>query len=341
MNYKRAATVLVSTIALSCCLGTTSHAQLRLDSYGYLLRDVHPASYAQAQYVRNRLFLTEVKKAERNERLSRSDILEERWLIKRAGRHLAALGRLSAGYSTDESDWTKLWTLIAVYGTTDTVYDALRTEVSPLPSDEFVPASTALSVIGRRGRLSPPPAVLIHYDKAAAWEVGRSWLNLVGSLDRPVDVTSKNVTRFQESVRRFSERNQPRIKYVRDGEARVAARAYLRSLDRLAAVLHRPRRCEQLRAYLEPNGFSFPGGDRLALCHHLLKYGAIPARGGQAQLATAGVTRPLFALVEKEIGIRRSRIDRINHIGSYGCEPITYDRVNSLASAGWPDRQTP
>src|SRR5262245_20588462 len=61
----------------------TTHGKIQLDSYNALLRDVHPASQAQANYLQNRLFLTGLRKAEQVERQERRETYAETQLIKK------------------------------------------------------------------------------------------------------------------------------------------------------------------------------------------------------------------------------------------------------------------
>src|SRR5262245_35312112 len=74
-----------------------SHGKVRIDSYNSLLRDVHPASQAQGNYLQNRLFLSGLKKVERLEFQERLDVYGERQWIKELQNYDAVAKRFSTG----------------------------------------------------------------------------------------------------------------------------------------------------------------------------------------------------------------------------------------------------
>src|SRR5262245_59104775 len=113
------AILLAATCLLACSTGDAgaqtrslpSHGKIKIDSYNFLMRDVHPASQAQANYLQNRLFTTGLKKSERLERQERLDTYSERKTIEIMTEHQTVMRRLAGGNAISARSLPTLWIL--------------------------------------------------------------------------------------------------------------------------------------------------------------------------------------------------------------------------------------
>jgi hypothetical protein len=309
-------------LAISICLppGAAAQAQwgvwpshgkkVKLDSYNYLLRDVHPASQAQANYLQNRLFLVGLKKAERLERQERLDVYAERQFIKTLRNYGHMTKRLSAGRSTAASNLDSFWALVSVFGDRAEVYDALASEVPPISHEAFVPTSFYIQIMQPNGSLQDPPHLLESCEDLDASKLQSAWTTLARSLRSSGQLSAREVTDFRNCVAAYREHGTAAIQSSSLSSDRVPASDYLWSLRALADALRRPQQTAQIQHYLEQSN-SYSGGTMLDLLQHMLRHNLTPAQGSTAQIALAEVARPINRVLEQEIALHYERIDSL------------------------------
>jgi hypothetical protein len=287
-----------------------SHGKIKLDSYNYLLRDVHPASQAQANYLQNRLFLTGLKKAERLERQERLDVYGERLFIDKLEGYQNAANLLSAGRPTSARGLATFWVLVSVFGDQTEVYDALSLEVPPMSHDDFMPTSLFIRILRPDGELAPLPTLLEAINGPSASPIQLAWSTVLKELRATERLSAQNVAAFSKAVAEYRLRCVRAIPAdARDG--RFEAETYLKSLGVLAAALYRPHQFDQIRRYVEGGGYAYHGNSMLGLVTHMLQHRVTPAQGSAAQMALAEVARPISRVLEQEIALRYERIDSL------------------------------
>lgn len=288
-----------------------SHGKNKLDSYNYMLRDVHPASQAQANYLQIRLFLTGLKKSERLERHERLDVYDERRLIKKLQGYDRDINQLAAGCPTTARSLATFWVLLSVYGDYAEVYDALSSEAPPMPHTEFVPTSRFILALEPSGELEPLPIVLEGAAGIDASEFQAAWSAVVKDLRATGRLSAPVVTEFHMAVANYRKSAVAAIKTVPALSGRLQAERYLETLGCLADALYRPQQSAQLDQYLQQGGYAFSGSSLLGLIEHMLKNRVTPAHGSAAQLALAEVARPIGRVLEQEIALHVERIDSL------------------------------
>jgi hypothetical protein len=288
-----------------------SHGKIKLDSYNYLLRDVHPASQAQANYLQNRLFLSGLKKAERLERKDRLDAYGERRLIKTLQDYSSIANRLSAGRPTSARNLTAFWVLLSVFGDRADVYDALSSDVPPMRHEDFAPTSRFIGIVEPSGELARPPLLLEGSAAVDASKFQFAWTALAKSLRATGRLSARDVADFHHSVAVYRKQSLDAIAKSSPASGRSHARRYLVSLGSLADALYRPRQAAQIQQYIEQGGYSYYGGNMLGLVQHMLRHRVTPAHGSTAQIALAEVARPITRVLEQEIALHYERIDSL------------------------------
>lgn len=299
------------TVATAQSRSLPSHGKTKLDSYNYLLRDVHPASQAEANYLQNRLFLSDLKKSERLERNERLDVYELRQFIERLQNYHRLANRLSAGRPTTARDLNKFWMLVSLYGDYAEVYQALVADVPPMPHDQFVPTRRFISILQPGGKIERPPLLLEAAAGVDADELQLAWKTLVQNEREMGQVAAADVVRFSQCVDEYRRRADAVVAKVGPIRGRLAAKKYLRSLGALADAFYRPQQLAQIQQYLRQGGIAFCGGSLLELCQHMLRNRAMPAQGSSAQLALAEAARPICRLLDAEIAVRVERVDSL------------------------------
>jgi hypothetical protein len=288
-----------------------SHGKIKLDSYNYLLRDVHPASQAQANYLQNRLFLSGLKKAERMERKDRLDSYGERQHIQTLRNYSSIANRLAAGRTTSARNLTAFWVLVSVFGDRAEVYDALSSDVPPIRHEEFAPTSHFLRIVEASGQLARPPLSLEGIENLDASAFQSAWTTLADSLHTRGRLTARLAADFHNSVAAYRKCGLVAITINSPASGRVQAEKYLASLGSLADALYRPQQLAQIRQYVEEGGYSYYGGSMLGLIQHMLRHRVTPVHGSTAQIALAEVARPINRVLEQEIAWRYERIDSL------------------------------
>ena len=286
-----------------------SHGKIRLDSYNYLLRDVHPASQAQSNYLQNRLFLTGLKKPERLERQERVDVYGERRFVKQLQNYNAVANRLSAGRPTSAMSLMSFWTLVSVYGDRTEVYDALSSDVPPISHDQFMPTTVFIQIVRPNGELEPPPLLLEAAEGVDASMYQSAWAALTKNVNGIGRLSAQDVADFHNSVAVYRKRGTLAIANNASASGRLRAQEYLVALGSLADALYRPQQSARIEQYVRQGGYSYHGGSMLELIQHMLRNRVTPAQGSTAQVALAEVARPISRVLEQEIALHYERID--------------------------------
>jgi len=287
-----------------------SHGKSRLDSSNELLRDVHPASQAQANYLQNRLVLTGLKKAEQVERQERRQIYAETQLVKKLQNYELVTKRLSAG-GTSPIDLSSFWALVSTFGDRAEVYDALSMEVLPIPHDQFMPTCRFMKIVRPDGELERPPLSLEGADGLNASQHQSAWTLLSGDLRANGQPSARRAGDFRSSVAAYRKNAEQAITDGMRLSGRLQAQAYLRSPGALADALDRPQQRGQIQRYLEHGGYSYYGGTVLGLMQHMMQNQVMPVQTSTAQLALTELTRPVSRVVEQEIALHYERIDSL------------------------------
>jgi hypothetical protein len=287
-----------------------SHGKIKLDSYNYLLRDVHPASQAQANYLQNRLFLVGLKKAERLERRERLDAYGERQLIKELEYYRNITRVLGAGRPISAKSLKTFWILVSVFGDHPEVYDALTLEVPAMSHDDFTATSHYVRVLAPNGELAALPTLLNGSAKLDPAHLRLAWRIVVKDLKSSGGVTAPNAASFRHAVANFHRQCLPEIEAA-PSHGRFEPQTYLRSIVALADALYRPAQLAQIRQYVERSGSACQADNMLGLITHMLQNRLVPAQGSTAQLALAEVARPLDRVLAQEIALRYERIDSL------------------------------
>lgn len=288
-----------------------SHGKTKLDSYSKLLRDVHPASQAQANYLQNLLFLCGLKKAERLERQERIDVYAERQLIKALQNDVRVVKRLSAGSPMSVRSMTTFWALLSVFGDRAEVYDALSSEAPPLSHDQFVPTSQFIRVVRPDGELERPPFLLEGAEGLDASKLRNAWTIVARKLRANGRISAAEVEEFHNSVADYRKQCAPAMSNNSPSSGRLQARKFLTSLGTVADALYRPKQFAEIQQYIEHGGHSYNGGSMLGLIQHMLRNRVTPAAGSTAQVALAEVARPVSRVLEQEIALHYERIDSL------------------------------
>jgi hypothetical protein len=288
-----------------------SHGKIKLDSYNYLLRDVHPASQAQANYLQNRLFLTGLKKVERLERRERLDAYGERQYIEKLEDYQDIAERLSAGRPTSARNLAMFWVLVSVFGDRAEVYEALSSDVPVLAHEEFIPTSHFIRVLQPAGSLEPPPLVLQNTEGIDASECQAAWRSFLARLHSTGRPSASEATNFRRCVAKYCQRAVAATQHNASASGQLEAAKYLKSLGALADALYRPQQWAQIRRYVERRGYGYDGRSTLGLITHMLEHRVTPAQGSTAQLALAEVARPISRVLEQEIALHYERIDSL------------------------------
>jgi hypothetical protein len=288
-----------------------SHGKIKLDSYNKLLRDVHPASQAQANYLQNRLLAVGVKKAERLERKERLDSYRERQLIRELESYSDIAKTLSAGRPVTASNLPKFWTLVSLYGDRADVYEALSSDVPPMAHEDFTATTHFIAGLDPSGELQAPPLLLEGIEGLDPSGVQSAWSSLVKDLHASGRISAVQLAGFRKSVGDY--RNQATLAMTLDMPlaGRVQATKYLRSLRSLSDALYRPQHQAQIQQFVAQQGFNYYGDNILGLFQHMLKNRVTPTLGSPAQLALAEVARPISRVLEQEIAVRYERIDSL------------------------------
>jgi hypothetical protein len=287
------------------------HGKNKLDSYNYMLRDVHPASQAQANYLQNRLYLTGLKKQERLERQERLDVYGERQFIKMLKNYDSIVRRLSAGNPTSSNGLATFWVLVSVFGDHAEVYDALSMYVPPLARSEFVVTSPFIRMLQPTGELERPPLLLDGSAGVDFSHVQSDWKNLVTNLRANGRLSSPDVAEFHKNVADFRDKANEAVAASAPASGRWQAQRYLESLGCLADALYRPTQAARIEQYIQHGGYEFSGSTALELVQHMLKNRLMPTQGSRAQLALGEVARPISRVLEQEISVRSERSDSL------------------------------
>jgi hypothetical protein len=290
---------------------TASHGKIKIDSYNALLRDVHPASQAQANYLQNRLYLAGLKKAERLERHERLDAYRQRRLTDLLEGYISVTRRLSAGRATSARNLTAFWMLVSVYGDHAEVYDALSSAVPPMPHDEFIPTFHFARILEPSGELQSVPLLLEGGPGVEASKVHVAWHPVAEHLRSTGRPSAKEVEIFRRAVAVFGQQSAKVVRLSDSPTARLQVKKYLASLGSLANALHRPQQRAQIQHYVEQGGYAFGGGSMLDLFQHMLQNRVTPGNGSTAQLAIAEVARPISRVLEQEISLHAERYDSL------------------------------
>jgi hypothetical protein len=288
-----------------------SHGKIKLDSYNMLLRDVHPASQAQANYLQNRLFATGLKKAERLERKERLDSYGERQMIKTLQNYSSVATRLASGRPTSGSSLATFWVLVSVFGDRSEVYDALSSTAPPMTHEDFTPTFQFVHILAPSGELEPPPLLLESAAGLDASGIQSAWAAVVEKLHAMGRLSTLEAAHFRDGVADYCQKAKEAIRVRSPASGRLQAKNYLASLRSLADALYRPQQCAQIRHYLDQGGYSFHGDNLLGLMEHMLRNRVTPAHGSTAQLALAEVARPINRVLEQEMAIHFERVDSL------------------------------
>src|SRR5262245_61406552 len=287
-----------------------SHGKSRLDSYNELLRDVHPASQAQANYLQNRLFLTGLKKAEQVERQERREMYAERQLVKKLQNYDLVTKRLCAG-GTSPIDLTSFWALVSTFGDRAEVYDALSMKVLPIPHDQFMPTCGFMKIVRPDGELERPPLSLEGANGLDASLLQSAWTPLASDLRVNGRPSARTAGNFRNSVAAYRKNAQRAITDGMPLSGRLQAQAYLRSVGALADALDRPQQRGQIQRYLERGGYAYHGGSVLGLMQHMMQNQLTPVQASTAQIALTELARPISRVLEQEIALHYERIDSL------------------------------
>lgn len=288
-----------------------SHGKIKLDSYNYLLRDVHPASQAQANYLQNRLYLVGLKKDERLERHERLDVYRERQFINKLQDYQEVATTLGAGRPMSARRLATFWTLVSVFGDHAEVYDALSSSVPSMPHEYFTPTWQFIRIVQPNGELAPPPLLLEEADGLDASTFQQAWRSIAQDLQGTGRLSAANAANFRSSVADYRRKCQSVIQKNTGHSGRFTAAKYLQSLGTCADALYRPTQCAQIQQFVQQGGYPFDGNNMLALIQHMLRNRVMPAHGSAAQLALAEVARPISRVLEQEIALRYERIDSL------------------------------
>ena len=318
---------------------TASHGKTGLDSYNKLLRDVHPASQAQANYLQNLLYLNGLKKAERLERWERIDVYGERRLIKKLENYDSIAKRLSAGSPTSAISLNSFWVVVSVFGDRAEVYDALSSEVPPIAHDQFVPTLLFMQMVEPNRELVRPPLLLLGCEDADASKFQLAWRVLAKNMQANSKSSARDVAEFYNGVAAYREQCALAIPTTSPVSGRLQADRYLRSLGSLADALYRPQQYAQIQQYVAHGGNYFYGGNLLGLIQHMLRNSVTPAQGSTAQVALAEVARPISRVLEQEIALHYERIDSL--AGNEGHRPYAAEyRRHEAPSQAAPARKS-
>jgi hypothetical protein len=303
--------VLSSSYAEAQTRSLPSHGKIKIDSYNYLLRDVHPASQAQANYLQNRLFTSGLKKHERLERQERLDIYGERQTIELLGEYQDIARRLAAGQPVSHRSLPTFWTLVSAYGDRTEVYDALASYVPHIAHDEFVPTSRFLQILEADGELKLPPPLLAGIRELDASRYQVAWNTLVASLRSSGHLSAAEAASFHECVTAYRQQAKVAVPKASPAIGRVYAKKYVDSLQCLANALYHSQQSAQIQQYVHQRGYAYRGETLLGLIQHLVRNRVNPAHGSTAQIALAEVARPICIVLEHEAAIRSERIDSL------------------------------
>ena len=318
--------------------GGKSHGKSQLDSYNALLRDVHPASQAQANYLQNRLFLTGLMKSEQVERQERRAMYTEMQWIKKLENYDRVTRRLSAG-STSPTDLTSFCVLVSIFGDRAEVYDALSMEVLPIPHDQFMPTSGIMKIVRPDGELERPPLSLEGADGLDASIIQSAWRSLSSDLRANGRPSARGAGNYRDSVAAYRKNAERAITDGMPLSGRLQAQAYLRSLGALADALDRPQQCGQIQRYLEPGGYSYHGGSILGLMQHMVQNQVTPVQASTAQIALSELARPISRVLEQELALPYKRIDSLAADEGHRPYASEYRRHEEPAFEGMPGTQ--
>jgi hypothetical protein len=288
-----------------------SHGKIKLDSYNALLRDVHPASQAQANVLQNRLFWAGLKKVERLERKDRLDAYDERQFIDILKNYDRVVQRLAAGRPTSARNLATFWLLVSVFGDHAEVYEALASDMPRLPDEDFVPSSKFIQILQPSGELEPLPLWLDVAEEVDASDVQSAWSALVRELNSTGRMSSQGIVNFRSAVNEYRQQCARVIQDEPHHSGRFEAKKHLSALRELADALYRRQQRARILQYLEDAGYAFEGYSTLELIQHMLRNDVTPAQGSTAQLALAEVARPISRVLEQEIALRIERIDSL------------------------------
>jgi hypothetical protein len=344
----------VGLLAISVCIpngavaqaqtrSLPSHGKNKLDSYNYLLRDVHPASQAMANYLMNRLFLSGLKKAERLERQERIDTYDERQFIKKLQNCDSVAKRLSAGRPTSAINMPTFWLLVSIFGDRAEVYDALAIDVPPIAHEQFLPTVQFIETLTPDGELESLPRLLEGAERVDASPHQAAWTVLAKKMRANERPSAREVADFHARVGAY--RNQASAAITKDNSlrGRGEAKRYLARLGSLAEAFYTPCQCAQVEQFVVSRGYGFEGGNVLELAQHMLRNRIVPAQGSTAQIALAELARPISRVLEQEIALHYERIDSLaagEGYRPYASEYRVHDKPNYDAAAGGHVSQT-
>jgi hypothetical protein len=302
---------LTSGVASAQTRGTASHGKTRLDSFNYLLRDVHPASQAQANFIQTLLYLQGLKKARRLEHHERVDTYNERLANKQIEIFQRAATTVSQGAPTSHRSMITFWALVSAFGDRAEVYDALMSDVPPMTHADFEATTIKLDILQPSGELVRPPLLLDANSDIDGSALETAWNALATSIRASGRPMPREVGGFRKCVAEYCRQASESIKDVKPTEGRGPAGRYLDSLECLASAFNYPQQSEQIQAYLSQGGYAYYGGSMLGLCQHMLKNRVTPAQGSTAQVTLAELARPISRVLEQEIALRWERIDSL------------------------------
>jgi hypothetical protein len=291
--------------------GTASHGKTRLDSFNYLLRDVHPASQAMANYLQNLLFLQGLKKARRLEHHERVDTYEERGAIEDHKKYMTTVYRLMAGRPTSPQDMDVFWGLVSVYGDREEVNYMLGAEVPPMTHRDFVMKESFFKVVQASGELVRPPLVLEGMQGVDATAFQTAWNAIAKSMRSGKRPLSRDVAEFRTSVGAYCQSGRAEIEILGYASGKGDANRYLGALKSLSNALNREKQCAQIQKCVAEGGYAFHGGSMIGLCQHMLKNRVTPAHGSTAQVTLAELARPISRAIEQEMSLNWERIDSL------------------------------
>jgi hypothetical protein len=288
--------------------GLPPHGKIKMDSYNYLLRDVHPASQAQANYLQNRLFTSGLKKHERLERQERLDVYGERKLVQLLDEYQDVARGLAAGRTVSATRLSTFWMLVSAYGDRTEVYDALSSQVPPIAHEDFVPTSRCLQVLEPNGKLKQPPLLLSSVD---ASDLTSAWNTIAIEFRAAGHLSASEAARFCDSVAEYRRLAKSEFETGAPAGGRFDANKYVDSLASLADSLYRPQLSAQVEQYIRQGGYAYYGRTMLGMVQHMVRNRVTPAQGSTAQIALAEVARPICAVLEQEISIHLERTDSL------------------------------
>jgi hypothetical protein len=290
---------------------TASHGKTWGESANPLLRDVHPASQAWANYLQNIRYLQVVRKEKWQVRWDRLDAYDERLAIQRLKVCQNVAQRLAGGRPTLAKDLPPIWAIVSVFGDRAEVYDALSSNVPPMTHDDFESTTIKLDILMPSGELVRPPMLLEAIAEIDGSALETAWNELATSIRASGRPMPREVGGFRECVADYCQQASASIKGVKPTEGRGPADRYLKSLECLADAFYRPQESDQIQAYLAQGGYAYYGGSMLGFVQHMLKNRVTPAQGSTAQVTLAELARPISRVLEQEIALHWERIDSL------------------------------